>query len=412
MSNATVVGGGIVGICCALALQEAGYKVDIFEKEVPGSGATRGNCGLLAVGEVVPISKPGVLAKVPGWLLDPQAPLFVRARALVTELPWLLRFLWAGRVVRAKEIARDLAQLTSRAQGDFETLLGKAGLASNLIAAENLIVFDRKSDFENDCFSWDLRRSLGFEHEFLSRDDLHRIEPELGDRVTCGLLLKRWLHFSDPYLMAGRLADFFVSRGGRIRKADVAGIAVEGNRASAVLLRGGDTHRVDTLVLAAGAWSGALASDIGLRLPLAALQGYHFHVPNPGIQLSRAVIYANGGFVATPMESGLRLAGTIEVGGHDPKPDFGRARVLAARAKTLLPNADLSTGTNWMGPRPFMPDTLPVIGRAPHQDNVLLAFGHGQVGVTLAATTGMIIADLAAGLTPSVDIHPYRATRF
>jgi D-amino-acid dehydrogenase len=411
MADVTVVGGGIIGICSALALQERGHDVEIIERKAPGAGATFGNCGLLAAGEIVPISKPGVLKKIPKWLLDPEGPLHVRRGAL-RELPWLLRFLWSGRLPRVREIARALERLTARAQTDYAELLGKAGLASNLLAAENLVVFESKADYEADRFSWDLRRSLGFDHEFLTREDLKRIEPELGGPITCGIIARRWVHFSDPHLMAARLANTFVARGGSVRIASVAGIAISGDRAAALTLDGGETVPVRTLVVAAGAWSRRLVADLGLRTPLAALQGYHFHVPRPGIRLEHAVLYANGGFVITPLETGLRLAGTIEISGLDAAPDYRRADVLARKAACLLPNADLSEGEKWMGPRPFMPDTVPVLGRAPHQRNVVLAYGHGQLGVTLGATTGRIVADLVDGRSSIVDLNPYRPTRF
>lgn len=412
MSDVTVIGGGIIGICSAIALQDAGYDVEIVEKTTPGDGATRGNCGLLAAGEIVPISKPGVLKKIPGWLMDPQGPLFVRPGALLREWPWLLRFLWSGRIGRVKEIAAGLARLTDHAEADFRQLLEKAGIASNMGRAENLVVFDSKADYEKDRMAWDLRRSLGFEHQFLTRDDLRKLEPELAGPIECGVLAKRWVHFSDPHLMAARLASFFQSRGGTIRIAAVRKIGTSGDRAVDVRLETGETIPVKTVVVAAGAWSRSLVAGLGLRTPLAALQGYHFHVQKPGVTLNHAVLYANGGFVLTPMETGLRLAGTIEISGLDAKANFSRADVLARKAARILPNADLSQGDKWMGPRPFMPDTMPVLGMAPRHRNVVLAYGHGQLGLTLGATTGKIVADLVANRQSAIDLTPYRPTRF
>jgi D-amino-acid dehydrogenase len=412
VSAVTVVGGGIVGVCSAIALQDAGYTVEIIEKMKPGSGATFGNCGLLAAGEIVPISRPGTLMKLPGWLIDRTGPLRVRPSALVRELGWLIRFLWAGRLRRVKEIARGLARLTERAQSDFQDLLARAGLGANLVQAENVVAYHSRADYENDRFAWDLRRTLGFDHEFLTRHDLSRVEPAVGGPVTCGVLARRWVHFSDPHLLAARLAGFFVAKGGTIRSRAVTGITVAGDRATALTLGVGETIPVETVVIAAGAWSRRLVRDLGLRTPLAALNGYHFHVREPGIRLRHAVLYANGGFVATPMETGLRLAGTIEVSGLDAWPDYRRADILASKAVAILPNADLTHGERWMGPRPFMPDTLPVLGKAPHQRNVVLAYGHGQLGMTLGATTGRIVADLVAGRPPIVDLTPYRPNRF
>jgi D-amino-acid dehydrogenase len=147
-------------------------------------------------------------------------------------------------------------------------------------------------------------------------------------------------------------------------------------------------------------------------VPVAALQGYHHHIPNPTVTVNRPVLYANGGFVLTPMETGLRIGGTIEVAGLDPKPNFARADAISRKARGILPGLDISNGMKWMGPRPFMPDTLPVIGRAPKQDNVVMALGHGQVGMTLGATTAKLVADLVSHRKPPIDLTPYRPNRF
>ncbi|CDX33814.1 FAD dependent oxidoreductase [Mesorhizobium sp. SOD10] len=412
MSDVTIIGGGIVGLCTALALQDDGLSVELVDRGLAAAGASYGNCGLLAVGEVVPISKPGVIPKIPKWLLDPQSPLFVRPKQMITQLPWLLRFLWSGRRNRVLEIAEAMAPLTRRAGDDYRALFAQAGISDNLVPAENIMAFNSKADYEADRFAWDLRRRHGFNHSFLTREELRSLEPALAGPVSCGVLLEGWLQFSDPGLVQQRLARFLVSRGGKLRRGSVQRIETAGNKAVAICLAGGARIPVRRLAICAGAWSGRLVSDLGIKVPIAALQGYHHHVPEPGVKLNRAVLYPNGGFVLTPMESGLRIGGTIEVAGHDPRPNFGRADIIARKAVDILPGLDITGGQQWMGPRPFMPDTLPVIDRAPNHGNVVLAFGHGQVGMTLSATTGKIVSDLVAGRPSGLDLSPYRSTRF
>ena len=412
MSDVTIIGGGIIGTCAAIALQDEGLSVEIVDRGDPRAAASWGNCGLLAVGEVVPISKPGILPKIPKWLLDPEGPLFVRPKALGPSLPWLLRFLHAGRRSRVLEIARAMAPLTLRAEADYRELLGRTGLSDNLVPTENVMAFNARSDFEADAFAFDLRRQHGFQHEFLTTDELRQMEPSLAGPITCGVLLRGWLQFSDPGLMVERLRGWFLARGGTVRAGRVERIEAAGGKATAICLADGERLPVKQLVLAAGAWSAKLARDLGTRVPVAALQGYHHHISNPTVTVNRPILYANGGFVLTPMESGLRIGGTIEIAGLDPKPNFARAEVISRKAKTVLPGLDISNGTKWMGPRPFMPDTLPVIGRAPHQENVVMALGHGQVGMTLGATTAKLVADLVTRRKPAIDLVPYRADRF
>lgn len=410
MARMTIIGGGIVGVASALALQAEGHEVTLIDRGNPEAAASYGNCGLLAVGEVVPISKPGVLAKIPKWLADPKGPLYVRPSALVTQMPWLLRFLWSGRASRVKEIAAGMAPLLHRAEDDWRAAFADAGMPDALMPSENLIAMNARGDYEADRFTWALRQLHGFGHRFVGSEELRQMEPALGGPITCGVLANGWLQFTDPGAILLGLQALFAQRGGRMVIGDATRIETQGSRATAVHLANGERLPVETLILAAGAWSGKLARDLGLRIPVAALQGYHHQLPRPGARLNRPVLYANGGFVLTPLTSGLRIGGTIEVAGHDPKPDFARASILAEKARAILPGLDTSGGKQWMGPRPFMPDTMPVIGRT--GDNVVLAFGHGQVGQTLGATTGRLVADLVAGRNPAIDLFPYRPTRF
>ncbi|WP_245269724.1 D-amino-acid dehydrogenase (plasmid) [Ensifer sp. WSM1721] len=412
VSDVTVIGGGIVGVCSAIALQEEGFNVELIDRGLETQAASYGNCGLLAVGEIVPISKPGILPKIPKWLSDPKSPLFVRPKDMISQMPWLLRFLWAGRRSKVLEVVEGMTPLLSRAEQDYRALLDAAGLSDKLVNKPNIMAFNSKADIDGDSFTWNLRTSSGFRHRFLDTKDLKAVEPSLSGPITCGLLLEQWLQFSDPGIVRNKLAEFFLSRGGTLRTGSVRNLVVKGGKATAIALEGGEQIGIKRIVLAAGAWSGKLARDIGVRVPLAALQGYHHQLPNPNVTVNHAVLYANGGFVLTPMETGLRIGGTIEVAGLDPKPNFKRADIIAEKAKSVLPGLNTSGGKQWMGPRPFLPDTMPVIDKAPNHDNVVMAFGHGQVGMTLGATTGRLVADLVAGRRPSLDLAPYRATRF
>lgn len=412
MSDVTIIGGGIIGVCSAIALQDEGLTVTLIDRGNPEASASYGNCGLLAVGEVVPISKPGMLGKIPGWLLDSKGPLHVRPSALPGQMPWLIRFLLAGRVGRVKEIAAGMAPLLHRAEEDYRALFAASRMPDALVPSENLMAMNARSDYDNDRFTWALRSLHGFAHAFLDTAELRQLEPALSGPIRCGILLKGWLQFSNPGSILLQLKQYFQSRGGTLRTADVTRIEAQGVKAVAVHLASGERLSISRLVLAAGAWSGKLARGLGMRIPVAALQGYHIQLPRPGAALNRPVLYANGGFVLTPLSQGLRIGGTIEVAGLDPKPDFARADILAEKAKAVLPGLDTSGGLRWMGPRPFMPDTMPVIGNAPHHSNVTLAFGHGQVGQTLGSTTGRLVADLVTGRRPGIDLTPYRPTRF
>ncbi|WP_429817426.1 NAD(P)/FAD-dependent oxidoreductase [Ensifer sp. B1-9] len=412
MADITVIGGGIIGVCSAIALQAEGYSVEIIDRGLPEEGATYGNCGILAAGEVVPLARPGILTKIPKWLLDPHGPLFVRPRDFLGQIPWLMEFLWAGRRSRVLEIANALAPLLQHAEDDYRELLEKTNIAGSLISTETIMAFNSRADYEKDKFTWDLRARHGLKHRFLGLSDLRSIEPALQGRITCGALLEGWLRFSEPGLVWQRLTQFFVSYGGRIRIGNADCIEVDGGRATGVRLADGQFVKVKQLVVCAGAWSGRLVKSLGIRIPVAALQGYHNHLPHPGIKLNNAVLYANGGFVVTPMQSGIRVGGTIEIAHPDSKPNLSRADIITRKALDILPGLQIAGGKQWMGPHPSMPDSMPVIGCAPHHQNVVLAFGHGQIGMTLGATTAKIVADLVTGRRPSLELGPFNASRF
>ncbi|ACI59638.1 FAD dependent oxidoreductase (plasmid) [Rhizobium leguminosarum bv. trifolii WSM2304] len=412
MADVTIIGGGIVGLCSAMALQDRGYTVEIIERGEIGRGASFGNCGLLAPGEVVPVSRPGVMKNIPRWLLDPEGPLFVRPGALARDLTWLLRFLRAGRADRVRHIASSLTPLMKRVNADYDALLEAIRRPGLLSQVENLMLFNDRAEYERDRFSWNLRSELGFDHTFISGSQVRELEPAIEGPITCGLIMKDWYHFTDPLALTQALADEVIRRGGRILLGEARSFDSErGQVRSVKLLNGG---RIDTkqVVLAAGAWSGLLSRQLGMRIPLAHLSGYHVQAPHPHVHLERAIYYASGGFVLTPMATGLRIGGTIEIAGPDPKPNFRRADVLAERAKAILPTLDITGSTRWMGARPFIPDTMPIIGKAPAFDNVTLAFGHGQIGMTLGATTGQLVAQLIAHENPAVDLTPFRPQRF
>ena len=224
MVNVTVVGGGIVGVASALALQAEGMSVTLVDRGNLEAAASYGNCGLLAVGEVVPISKPGTLAKVPGWLMDPKGPLHIRPGALLPQLPWLLRFLLAGRASRVKAIANGMAPLLRRAEQDWQALLSDASMPEALVRAENIIAYNATSDYEGDRFTWAIRALHGFEHRFVDTDELRQMEPALGGPIRCAALAKGWLQFSDPGSILLSLQQLFVSRGGEVLTGDVVRI--------------------------------------------------------------------------------------------------------------------------------------------------------------------------------------------
>jgi D-amino-acid dehydrogenase len=196
-----------------------------------------------------------------------------------------------------------------------------------------------------------------------------------------------------------------------VQRRSVTGFEQGEGKVTAVLT---DTGRLacSGVVIAAGAWSKALTAMLGSRPPLDTERGYHLTLPHAGDSLRLPVYSTERGFVCTPLEHGLRIAGTVELGGLEAAPNWQRAEVLYRNASRWLPGLDRREESRWMGYRPSMPDSLPVIGRAPRHDNAVFAFGHGHIGLSLGARTGELVAALLGGRDPGIDLSPYRPDRF
>jgi D-amino-acid dehydrogenase len=406
-----VIGAGIVGVCCALYLRRDGHDVTLIESDAPGAGASRGNAGALSPGSCVPLSMPGTIRKVPGWLLDPDGPLVVRPRYFPLALPWLIRFMLAGRKSRIEPLADALRALHMRTFDCYAPLLESAGVEALVHRSGTLVVYESEAAFAAAAREWEMRRVRGVAFEPVAGDGLRQSVPALSDRYRYGVLLPEHGFVADPHRLTRALAEHFVAAGGCLVRAKAAGLRFADGRLAAVATDAGEVA-ADRAVIAAGAWSGPLARAAGLRVPLESQRGYHVTLPAPGIALRLPVTDAAAKVYATPMEGGLRVAGTVEFAGLSAPPDWARARRLVALAKRIFPAVRAEGFTEWMGHRPSLPDSLPAIGPAPGRPDVLCAFGHGHNGMTSGPVTGKIIADLIAGRDPGFDLRPYRPDRF
>lgn len=409
-SSALIVGAGVIGLACAFWLARAGFRVTVVDADPSGDKASFGNAGSVAVAEVVPASQPGLAWRVPGWLLDPLGPLSLRPAHALRMLPWLLRFLRAGRPAEVERISAQLAGLNAAAEHDIETMLHASGLRSDIRRTGALALYETDAGYERDAGEWALRRRAGMATEPLGGDEARELEPALGPLVRRAVHVQDWSQVSDPK----RIVD---GVRGALAQAGVAFVAA---RASAIepgdpprlRLDGGDTLAGGAIVVAAGAWSGALAASLGDRVLLDSERGYNMTFAAPGIELRRPLIFAERKFVATPLSTGLRIGGAAEFAGLAAPARMERADALARAARRYLPALPYSGGSAWMGQRPSTPDSLPVIGRSPRHASVFYAFGHGHLGLTQSSTTGRLIAEIVAGRAPSLDLAPFSIGRF
>ena len=411
MKKITVIGAGIVGIATACYLRRDGHDVTVVDMGPPGEYTSFGNAGILSPGSCVPIAMPGILGKVPGYLADPLGPLKVRWSYFPQALPWLLRFVTSTRLTQIESTADALISLLSQTFDAHDPLALHAGCSDLIRKTGYVVVYDTDRDYRGDALAWKLRRDRGVICNEIDAAGIERLVPALCRNYARGVYLPEQGFVANPERLTKTLAQQFQKDGGTILQREVLDIEI-GAQGPQALLTDAGRMEIDTLVLCAGVHSGKFSAKLGDAVPLEAERGYHVTFSDPGLELPMPVCSAQNKFFVTPMEMGTRIAGQTEFAGIEAEPDYTRADVLVQHMKRMFPQVREVDATRWMGRRPSMPDSKPVIGRATKFANTYYAFGHGHIGLVGSAPTGRIIADLIAGRQPTIDITPFRVDRF
>src|SRR5246127_4104346 len=335
-SPIVVIGAGIVGLVCATYLQRDGHKVVVVDPGGPGEGTSYGNAGGLNGSSIVPVAMPGVLAKVPHWLLDPEGPLSIRLRYLPQLLPWLYRFVRAGRPELVRAQARALRGLLAPTVDMHRELAASVGAGDLIQRSGLLVVYRGEAGFAADAAAMRLRAENGVKIDGLSQDELRQIEPTLSPVYTRARLISENGYVRNPLRLSRALAEALVANGGEIRRERAEGFSFAEGKVEAVFT---STGRIPAaaVVLAAGAHSKPLAARLGEKVPLDTERGYHAMIKAPEVAPRLPIMDAEAKFVATPMEQGLRMAGTGEVAGLDAPTDRRRARVLLHHGQAMFP---------------------------------------------------------------------------
>ncbi|MGH8333089.1 MAG: NAD(P)/FAD-dependent oxidoreductase [Pseudomonas fluorescens] len=412
MRPIVVVGAGIVGTTIAYQLQRRGKRVVLVDKEEPGKGASFGNMASIAVTEFMPASRPGVWSQMPKWLLDPEGPVCIRPSYMLKLMPWFLRFLSASRPSKVRELEAAGAALCSRVHEDLAQLLKVTGLEHMMSAEGCLSLYTDEAEYRADREHIDVLERFGFAHEILDREALQSLEPALARQIGKAVLFPENRSISDPYQLVIQLVEQFKLLGGVVQRGEVVEFDQTSGSVAGIRFKDGRLIEAEEVVLAAGAYTARLSSLLGEPIPLETERGYHTQVMAPGISMRHSIIWPAKAFMVTPTAGGIRIGGTVEMAGLDAAPNYRRAQILVKRAKEALPDLKVQDTSEWMGHRPALPDTVPVMGRSATRRNVWYACGHGHLGLTYAATTARLISDLITGQKPPIDMTPYRVNRF
>ena len=405
-----IIGGGIIGICAATYLAEAGRNVTIFDRTGICEETSSGNAAAFAFSDVLPMAHKGMIRQLPKWLADPLGPLSIPPAYLPRLLPWLIRFWRAGAARNFEAGLAAQAGMMKLAEAEWMGLLDRSGTRRMLREDGSLEFYESETEFRASLPGWAERERFGIGFRHVEGEEMATLQPGLSPRFVKGTFVPSWKTVADPKLLGKAVWAHAERLGARFEHARVDRVEAGADGAT-IVLADGTTRKANHLVIAAGAWSHLLAREVGERIPLETERGYNTTLPKTAFDVKRQLIFSGHGFVITPLETGLRVGGAVELGGLDRPPNFARSKAMLEKAKAFLPGLDPTGGREWMGYRPSLPDSLPVIGRA-RAPNTYYAFGHGHLGLTQAAATGRLIRDLVLGQTPPLDPTPFRPQRF
>jgi D-amino-acid dehydrogenase len=408
-TDVAIVGAGIIGLAIAFRLAADGREVVVIDPNEPGSGASYGNAGTLAPYACAPVGNPDVLRNLPNLLVNPNSPLAVRLAGLPALIPWLARFLWQSTPARARRNAYALADLLKDAMPTWRELAEQARLSDLLRYEGCLYLYRGNMPREDGEWGARLRNELGVRHERLTSEEVARLEPALPPAAG-GIFFPDAAHTVDPAALTSRLAAAATARGGSFQRAYVERLEPQDGGRIRLMCRD-RTIEAQTVVLAAGAWSRFLAEQGGEDIPLDTERGYHIEFAMDACPIKRPVSSVDLGFYVTPMAGRLRVAGTVELGGLSAPLNPKQVALLERGVRKLFPNLG-PVQAHWLGFRPSLPDSLPVIGPSRRTPNLIHAFGHGHLGMTLAGATSRIVASLIERGNKALNIDAFRPDRF
>jgi D-amino-acid dehydrogenase len=401
-----VAGAGIVGISCAIWLQRAGHRVTVIDRAGPASGTSYGNAGVLAAGAVVPVTVPGLMAKAPGLLMNPDAPLFMRWSYLPRLLPFLRRYLGHATDAHVDHYGRAMSTLLADSVAQHRALAKGTPAERFIFDDDYCFGYATRAAFEADSYGWGKRDAAGVRYEVVSGAQHGDFDPIFGDAFETVVRCKDHGRISDPGAYVQALAEHFIDQGGTLRIAAIHDIEISAGQITALMTDDGPM-RADSVVFALGPWSKAIAHKLGVKVPFESERGYHIELVNPSAMPRAPMMVAAGKFVITPMQGRIRAAGVVEFGGLENGPGAAPVALLKRQVAALLPGVTCDRIDEWMGHRPSPADSLPVIGANDPEGSSYSAFGHQHVGLTGGPKTGRWIADLISGTRPNIDLTPF-----
>ena len=411
MKTIIVIGAGIVGVSTAIWLQRSGFKVTIIDQKGPATGASHGNAGILAASSIIPVPNPSLIKKLPFYLLSKDSPVFFKMSYLPQMFPFLMSYLSKSNLREVNKYAERMTPLIFDTVCQHKSLAKGTGAEKFISYQDYCFGYETEENFLNDKKVWKLRQKHGLPFEVVNGNEFSNFDPFYKDLFDVIVKCKNHGKINDPGLYVKTLCDHFLSQGGELIISKVNDISSK-NLNDVIVKIESDSLIANKIVVATGAWSKKILKKFKIKMPLESERGYHVEYVEPNFYPKVPMMLTSKKFVITPMDGRIRVAGLVEFAGLKTLKRKPPLNLLKNKIKDLFPNLKCKEKIEWLGHRPALVDSLPMLGYLDKNKQILVAFGHQHLGLTAGAKTGRIVSDLIIGNDIKLKISNYRPNRF
>jgi len=411
MKTIVVIGAGIVGVSTAIWLQRSGFKVTIIDQKGPATGASHGNAGILAASSIIPVPNPSLIKKLPFYLLSKDSPVFFKMSYLPKMFPFLMSYLSKSNLREVNKYAERMTPLIFDTVCQHKSLAKGTGAEKFISYQDYCFGYETEENFLNDKKVWKLRQKHGLPFEVVNGNEFSNFDPFYKDLFDVIVKCKNHGKINDPGLYVKTLCDHFLSQGGELIISKVNDISSK-NLNDVIVKIESDSLIANKIIVATGAWSKKILKKFKIKMPLESERGYHVEYVEPNFYPKVPMMLTSKKFVITPMDGRIRVAGLVEFAGLKTLKRKPPLNLLKNKIKDLFPNLKCKEKIEWLGHRPALVDSLPMLGYLDKNKQILVAFGHQHLGLTAGAKTGRIVSDLIIGNDIKLKISNYRPNRF
>ena len=411
MKTIIVIGAGIVGVSTAIWLQRSGFKVTIIDQKGPATGASHGNAGILAASSIIPVPNPSLIKKLPFYLLSKNSPVFFKMSYLPKMFPFLMSYLSKSNLKEVNKYAERMTPLIFDTVCQHKSLSKGTGAEKFISNQDYCFGYDTEKNFLNDKKVWKLRQKHGLPFEVVTGNEFSKFDPFYKDLFDVIVKCKNHGKISDPGLYVKTLCDHFLSQGGKLIISKVNDILSK-NLNDVIVKIESDSLIANKIVVATGAWSKKILKKFKIKMPLESERGYHIEYVGPNFYPKVPMMLTSKKFVITPMDGRIRVAGLVEFAGLKALKRKPPLNLLRNKIKDLFPDLNCEEKIEWLGHRPALVDSLPMLGYLDKNKQILVAFGHQHLGLTAGAKTGRIVSDLIIGNDIKLKMSNYKPDRF